>query len=238
VDPLADKYPSMSSYMYTAGNPVMLVDPDGRSISIFDEDGKFIETKKDNWFHNTFVGRQGRVIDGESNTLHKFKFNDYKNDKDKLIKGEKVLDLNFESKIDKMIDDGAKSINEYVDRYKEDGDKHPKLKGVKDGVTLGEADYMDIKKDLRYENDKIFLVDGIGYNNYDLGNFLTGAAVKKSNTISQLTFRIGAHINNHINGNINNSNNPNFKPQKGIIRFDSRADQKAIRNGFRFQRKK
>jgi hypothetical protein len=31
VDPLADKYPSMSPYMYTAGNPVMLVDPDGMS---------------------------------------------------------------------------------------------------------------------------------------------------------------------------------------------------------------
>ena len=30
VDPLASKYPSMSPYMYTAGNPVMLVDPDGR----------------------------------------------------------------------------------------------------------------------------------------------------------------------------------------------------------------
>ena len=29
VDPLADKYPSMSPYMYTAGNPVMLVDPNG-----------------------------------------------------------------------------------------------------------------------------------------------------------------------------------------------------------------
>ena len=29
VDPLSDKYPSMSAYMYTAGNPVMLVDPDG-----------------------------------------------------------------------------------------------------------------------------------------------------------------------------------------------------------------
>jgi RHS repeat-associated protein len=29
VDPLADKYPSMSPFMYTAGNPVMLVDPDG-----------------------------------------------------------------------------------------------------------------------------------------------------------------------------------------------------------------
>jgi RHS repeat-associated protein len=32
VDPLSDKYPSMSAYMYCAGNPVMLVDPDGREI--------------------------------------------------------------------------------------------------------------------------------------------------------------------------------------------------------------
>ncbi len=32
VDPLADKYPSMSPFMYTAGNPVMLVDPDGMRI--------------------------------------------------------------------------------------------------------------------------------------------------------------------------------------------------------------
>jgi RHS repeat-associated protein len=32
VDPLSDKYPSMSPFMYTAGNPVMLVDPDGRWV--------------------------------------------------------------------------------------------------------------------------------------------------------------------------------------------------------------
>lgn len=32
IDPLSDKYPSMSPYMYCAGNPVMLVDPDGRRI--------------------------------------------------------------------------------------------------------------------------------------------------------------------------------------------------------------
>lgn len=31
IDPLSDKYPSMSPYMYCAGNPVILVDPDGRS---------------------------------------------------------------------------------------------------------------------------------------------------------------------------------------------------------------
>jgi len=32
VDPMASKYPSMSAYMYCAGNPVMLVDPDGRKF--------------------------------------------------------------------------------------------------------------------------------------------------------------------------------------------------------------
>jgi RHS repeat-associated protein len=32
VDPMSDKYPSMSPYNYCANNPVMLVDPDGRKI--------------------------------------------------------------------------------------------------------------------------------------------------------------------------------------------------------------
>ena len=32
VDPLAEKYPSLSAYVYCAGNPVKLIDPDGRKI--------------------------------------------------------------------------------------------------------------------------------------------------------------------------------------------------------------
>ena len=41
VDPMAGKYPSMSGYMYVAGNPVMLVDPDGMWIDdYFTKDGK------------------------------------------------------------------------------------------------------------------------------------------------------------------------------------------------------
>lgn len=38
VDPLADKYPESTPYMYCNGNPVMLVDPDGRfAINMIDE---------------------------------------------------------------------------------------------------------------------------------------------------------------------------------------------------------
>lgn len=42
VDPMADKYPSISPYAYCAWNPVKLVDPDGREIDVsgmFDQNG-------------------------------------------------------------------------------------------------------------------------------------------------------------------------------------------------------
>ena len=32
VDPMSDKYPSISPYAYCAWNPVQLVDPDGRDV--------------------------------------------------------------------------------------------------------------------------------------------------------------------------------------------------------------
>ncbi len=40
VDPMSDKYPSISPYAYCAWNPVKLVDPDGRDIWELTNDGK------------------------------------------------------------------------------------------------------------------------------------------------------------------------------------------------------
>ena len=34
VDPMSDKYPSTSAYMYCVGNPVILYDPNGDEIRI------------------------------------------------------------------------------------------------------------------------------------------------------------------------------------------------------------
>ena len=38
VDPMSDKYPSLSPYVYCANNPVKLVDPEGEEIWIFFEE--------------------------------------------------------------------------------------------------------------------------------------------------------------------------------------------------------
>ena len=40
VDPMSDKYPSLSPYSYCAWNPVKLVDPDGRDLYIPNEDSE------------------------------------------------------------------------------------------------------------------------------------------------------------------------------------------------------
>ncbi len=42
VDPMADKYPSVSPYAYCAWNPVRLVDPDGEEMWWPDEEGNWI----------------------------------------------------------------------------------------------------------------------------------------------------------------------------------------------------
>ena len=45
VDPMSDKYPSMSPYNYCAWNPVKLVDPDGCEVDdYFSTDGKYLGT--------------------------------------------------------------------------------------------------------------------------------------------------------------------------------------------------
>jgi RHS repeat-associated protein len=52
VDPLADKYPSLSPYMYTAGNPVMLVDSDGKDWAEVEVTKENKTTKEIKWFEN------------------------------------------------------------------------------------------------------------------------------------------------------------------------------------------
>ncbi|MDY6372500.1 MAG: RHS repeat-associated core domain-containing protein [Bacteroidales bacterium] len=57
VDPLADKYPSISPYAYCAWNPIKLVDPDGKEIYYKERNTYFVYKKNAEGkygFYNSF----------------------------------------------------------------------------------------------------------------------------------------------------------------------------------------
>ena len=62
VDPMSDKYPSMSPYTYCGNNPVRLVDEDGREI--------------DEWDFNIVTGQLTRVGDRGGKTTDYYNFKD------------------------------------------------------------------------------------------------------------------------------------------------------------------
>ena len=69
VDPMADKYPSLSSYAYCANNPVKLVDPDGRDW-YENENGKVIWN--DNVTKKTGAPKGGTYIGANDQDIVKY----------------------------------------------------------------------------------------------------------------------------------------------------------------------
>ena len=60
VDPMSDKYPSLSPYTYCANNPVKLVDPDGREITletIYKKDANGNDTKEIERYNIRITGK-------------------------------------------------------------------------------------------------------------------------------------------------------------------------------------
>jgi RHS repeat-associated protein len=229
VDPLSDKYPSLSPYCYSADNPVVLVDPNGTSISEFDENGNYLGTIKDNWFHNTFFGRTGRIVDNDGNVTQKFKFADPKNDVNDLKNGviNKIHFVQEEEIISMLSRAGAfnhenkTANNDLFNRYdyiRKEGKSGGKFDFAYTGVT---SQYPDVSDDpLNKPAPILFLVDGVAHNQMNFGNFLFGAAGRAIG-LTLVELRIGAHGNSLFNSDTNG-----YKSQ-----LDSRDDQRSIRMG-------
>ena len=80
VDPLSDKYPSLSPYVYCANNPIKLVDPNGEEVYIYgDDDNKnTIVNSLNRHFENITIGydKTGKlnIIEGTAQTDDEIEF--------------------------------------------------------------------------------------------------------------------------------------------------------------------
>ena len=114
IGTLAGKYPSMSAYMYCAGNPVMLVDPDGMRIG----DGKLLN-KTWNWvrghgfeegkYSGTFYGKQRKL---DANDVASMNPSEHVTKKEYVRYWEKTNESKMSKMQRKMIDDGCIGIVE------------------------------------------------------------------------------------------------------------------------------
>ena len=76
VDPMMDKYPSISPYAYCAWNPVKLVDPDGRDVWEVDENGYVNRINEEGKEHTQTVKyANGSVIKFRGENYHKIMLN-------------------------------------------------------------------------------------------------------------------------------------------------------------------
>ena len=69
VDPMADKYPSISPYAYCAWNPLKLVDPDGMDIWKLDNEGQLIWQNKSET--DRIIANDGSYVDVNDGVLTK-----------------------------------------------------------------------------------------------------------------------------------------------------------------------
>jgi hypothetical protein len=200
------------------------------SYSEFDENGNYLRTIKDNWFHNTFVGRKGRIVDVDGNVTQNFKFADSKNDVASLKDGT-INKVQFvqESEITRMLSKARVFTKENKvanadSRYgyiKQEGIGGGKLDfSYNDGIP---AHYPEASKDPQLNpSPMLFLVDGVAHNHMNYGNFLFGAAGKALG-LTGFELQMGAHYNSLANPDKNS-----YKRQ-----FDSSDDQFSIRMGVR-----
>lgn len=223
VDPLAEKYAFSSPYAYCGNNPIRYIDPDGRSYSEFDENGNYLKTVKDNWWHNTFVGRKGRIVDGDGNVAQTFKFADPKNDVNDLKDG-KINRVQFvqESEIISMLSKAGAFNQENKTASNDLANRYDYI--LKESPNGGKLDFSVTKIPDQYSNasQSLFLVDGVAHNHFNFGNFMWGAAGKALG-LTLLELRAGAHYRALT------QNGDDGYPNQ----FDSSDDQYSIRMGVR-----
>lgn len=171
VDPLADKFPGYSPYNYVLNNPLKIVDPNGMDTLYFNNQGNYLsdQTKKGDGDHVGFY------TDGDGN-LVSFNFND-QSDAASILSS---TTGNHIGNADELkiygISIGENNVGEaLVVMNTALGQNNPVVYPLIESQPFGNMDYTNqIGKIDPSIRSKVTVIDGKGYNNFDLGNYYWG----------------------------------------------------------------
>ena len=219
IDPLAEKYYSVSPYAFCSNNPVNFVDPDGMDWYIFSSSGQYREKVEKEGQHRIAIHSIEKLESGETYDNYRFiNFADPENDPQSIDNGE----------IDELVFVGEDDI---LSMMNEAGAfESSMLNFITQGHRQFDYSYSVIKD--RYNvtskkggiiaSNQLFLPEGdhTAHNLMNFGNYLWGA----TGYVVGLNYDIlqgGAHLNSMLNPGKN-----------GYVRqWDSKDDQRSIRLG-------
>jgi RHS repeat-associated protein len=229
IDPLCEKYYSISPYAYCANNPVNSIDPNGMELLLF-KNGVYVGSHDDGKKEITGYNQRSTVNeDGteEFTGADNFSFNDPDADA-QAVKNGKITNLEFmsDSKLESMID--ASGVKTTVARNSSWNYAYNQ------GKATGKMDYGWIGANSKELKKNTFYVrENIAYNIGDIGNYIWGRGMAELG-IALPTARLGAHVNNMLFGRRQHTNAYDFGDgtygPPGF--FDSDGDQRAIVNGY------
>ena len=223
VDPMADKYPSLSPYNYCAWNPLKLVDPNGMDVYYFNEDGSYSHKTKSKGEHYGVITINNKQV--------KFTFADPINDPQSIDK-KKISKINFMS--DKSITDFLNAAGVYdmsKSTWKEKINYLLTESNASKENGSGKLDFVITAGEQGLNSNTLYLtmVDDVmvAHNDFNFGNFLWGASTAELG-IPPIIATIGAHVNNFLN------DSENVTLPLSQRKFDSKDDQLSIKLGIKW----
>ena len=153
VDPMSDKYPSLSPYVYCANNPIKLVDPNGEDW--YEKDGEMHYTTE----YTSQKAFEKSGIDGEYRGKTCTKDGNYYS-----LFGDKMKANSFKGKLTKKIDEAFDKYAHYLKKCEQTEGPYPELQS---------SDYTNFNDIIRF-NDKF----GTTYENVHDEDPKTGATLR------------------------------------------------------------
>ena len=151
VDPMADKYLSMSPYNYCAWNPVKLVDPDGRDVEIVkDDERKNIIVRANFYYNSKEMGGQATIF------IAKFKdaLSAWGNDMEEALKDESLGALGYSFSFEYSCIDSNNPQADAESDISGVGNYISHAKGKASGVCVVNSRNLQIDFDFKRSNDK------------------------------------------------------------------------------------